>query len=138
MTVVEEFTKWLRFRSSGFKVSVVTLCDFIVFVAAVFVAYALRVSAIELPPSEKLPLYLLAPLLSVISGLVMRIYWSASRSYTMDLEKRMVLSQLGAALVWILLLFVLGTTGFARSVVVIYTLLAVGGMICSAALLLIF
>ncbi len=129
MPLTEAITTWLRTRHSWLKITVVALCDVAVFVAAVFAAYVLRISGFEIPPNDILWLYLLAPGLSVVSAFAIRIYWSASRSYTKDLERRIVLSQLAAALAWVLLLFILGTTGFARSVVVIYTLLAVGGMI---------
>jgi FlaA1/EpsC-like NDP-sugar epimerase len=129
MLFVESVTKWLQSRNTNFKISVVALSDFALFILAVLLAYALRLSALELPTYNRLPLYLAAPVLSVASGFIMQIYWSVSRSYSAALERRVLLSQILAAIAWILLLFVLGTTGFARSVVVIYTLLAVAGMI---------
>jgi FlaA1/EpsC-like NDP-sugar epimerase len=108
---------------------VVALCDLVWLVIAVFLAYGLRLSALDVPAFDKLPLYLVAPALSLLAAFVLKIYWSVARSYSAVIERRIILSQLWAALAWILLLFALGTAGFARSVVVIYTLLAVGGMI---------
>jgi FlaA1/EpsC-like NDP-sugar epimerase len=127
--MIESLTFWLQTRQTGFKVVVVALCDLVWFLIAVFLAYALRLSALDVPAYDKLPLYLVAPLLSLLSAFALKIYWAVARSYSAVIERRIVMSQLWAALAWILLLFALGTFGFARSVVVIYTLLAVSGMI---------
>lgn len=107
----------------------VLLVDFIVLNIAIIVAYILRRSAIEFPPSEKLPLYFVAPIISVVLAYIFGVYEAAARNYSHSIERKLALSQLVAALAWVVLLLVVGMTGFARSVLVIYTLLAVFCMI---------
>ena len=129
MTAVRTLASFLQGLPSQGKVAIIALADFLVLNLAVFLAYALRLSALEFPDSERIVLYLVAPVLSVASAFPFGIYWSASRNYSNILEQRILTSQVIAAAGWITLVFFVGTPGFARSVVLIYLLLAVALMI---------
>ena len=120
---------WLQTRPSNVKVAIIAIFDFAALNVAVLLAYALRISSFDFPNGERLPLYLVAPLLSIGSAFPFGIYWSVSRSYSSILEKRIIASQVVAAGFWITIIFIVGTAGFARSVVVIYVLLGVAAMI---------
>jgi len=71
----------------------------------------------------------MAPVLSIMSALLFGIYRSSSRSYSMSLEKRLVISQLVVPLVWAFTLLFLGAAGFARSTVLIYGALSILAMV---------
>jgi FlaA1/EpsC-like NDP-sugar epimerase len=129
MKAVWSFGAALQALPSQGKVAIIALADYLALNIAVAAAYAMRLSALELPDVERLPLYVLAPLLSVAVAFPFGIYWSASRSYSSVLEQRILTSQIIASGIWIAVIFVAGTPGFARSVVLIYLLLAVAAMI---------
>ncbi|MBK8769353.1 MAG: polysaccharide biosynthesis protein [Rhizobiales bacterium] len=129
MTAVRTLASFLQGLPSQGKVAIIALADFLVLNLAVFLAYALRLSSPELPDRERIILYVVAPVLSVASAFPFGIYWSASRNYSSILEQRILTSQVIAAGGWITLVFFVGTPGFARSVVLIYLLLAVALMI---------
>jgi FlaA1/EpsC-like NDP-sugar epimerase len=116
---------WLQVKSPLTKILSVALADLLVLTFAVLCAYALRVSDFQLPQWEKLPLYLVAPILSIISAGLAGVYKSAARSFSHDGERRLLYSQLVVPLVWAFLLLFLSAGGFARSVVVIYSVFAV-------------
>jgi FlaA1/EpsC-like NDP-sugar epimerase len=129
MTAVRSLASFLQNLPSQSKVAIIAVADFLALNLAVLAAYALRLSALEFPDAARIHLYLFAPLISVASAFPFGIYWAASRSYSSILEQRILLSQVIAAGIWIALVFAQGTPGFARSVVLIYLLLAVGAMI---------
>jgi FlaA1/EpsC-like NDP-sugar epimerase len=120
-------------RLQGFpshtKVLIIALADYVLLNCAVFSAYALRLSSWELPDESRLYLYVIAPLISVACAFPFGIYWSASRSYSNIMERKILASQFLASGVWIAAVFAGGTPGFARSVVLIYLLLALVAMI---------
>ena len=107
------------------KIFVVALCDFAVLTAAVLLAYCLRLSDFQLPPADKILLYLIAPLISIVIAGAFGVYFSAARTFSGDVEKKLLLSQLVVPFVWAFILLGLSSGGFARSVVVIYTVLAI-------------
>jgi FlaA1/EpsC-like NDP-sugar epimerase len=111
------------------KVLIVAFVDCALCFGVVLLAHSLRISALSLPNAEVLHLYLIAPLLSILSNAAFGVYWSASRSHSSHTEFRILSAQIAVALAWIVLLWVLGTDGFARSVVFIYVVLAVLEMI---------
>lgn len=121
--------RWLQEREQFTKYLIVALADFFVLTGLVFVAYALRISRLELPPQGSLALYFIAPCLSVASASVAGLYRFSSRSYSSHMDKRLVLSQLAVPVLWSLLLFLRGAEGFARSTVLIYAILSIVGMV---------
>ena len=125
----EHVSDWLQSRDHFTKMIIVAVADFAVLSLAVLAAYALRLSALELPSEDRVHLYLMAPVLSIMSALLFGIYRSSSRSYSMSLEKRLVISQLVVPLVWAFTLLFLGAAGFARSTVLIYGALSILAMV---------
>lgn len=120
---------WLQSRDLFTKMMIVAAADFVVLMAAVLIAYALRISALEMPPGDRAHLYLMAPILSIVSAILFGVYRSSSRSYSMSLEKRLVISQLVVPLLWSFALLFFGISGFARSTVLIYGMLSILAMI---------
>lgn len=123
------FVKWLQSLPVYIKVFILICTDYLILNVAVCAAYAMRISAFEFPAADRLVLYLVAPVLSVGSAFLFNIYWSASRNYSNELERRILLSQVMAGALWIIVLLTFGTVGFARSVVLIYMLLSITLMI---------
>ncbi len=116
---------WLQVRNPLTKILCVALADLFTLTIAVFFSYVLRISDFQLPAWEKLPLYLLAPFLSIASAGIAGVYKSAARSFTEDVERRLLYSQIIVPLIWAFLLLFFNLSGFARSVVVIYGIFAV-------------
>ena len=119
-----QFSTWLQSREYLTKIILIAVADFVLLNLAVFVAYGLRLSSAELPATGKLPLYVVAPMLSVVCAGFAGIYRSVSRHHSVHAEMKILLSQLAVPLIWALILLGLGTEGFARSVVGIYFVLS--------------
>jgi FlaA1/EpsC-like NDP-sugar epimerase len=115
-----QFATWLRSRESPTKNFIIVATDVIFLLISVFASYALRLSALSLPPTNKLMLYLVAPLLSVLCAAAFGVYKSASRNYSWHVERQVILSQVPVPVGWTILTLVLGQYGFARSVIIIY------------------
>lgn len=115
----------LQSLNQASKICIIALSDFVVLSAAVLLAYCLRISDFQLPPYDKLPLYVIAPFISIAAAGATGVYFSVSRTFSGDGEKKLVLSQLIVPFVWAFVLLALSPGGFARSVVVIYTVLAI-------------
>jgi FlaA1/EpsC-like NDP-sugar epimerase len=111
------------------KIFLVLCADYAVLNATVLIAYMLRLSAFEFPPADKKFIYLVAPTLSVIAAYAFGVYDIAARNYSQTIEKKLAVSQVVATSFWAFLLVFFGTAGFARSVVIIYSGLAVVAMI---------
>jgi FlaA1/EpsC-like NDP-sugar epimerase len=111
------------------KIFLVLCADYAVLNATVLIAYMLRLSAFEFPPADKKFIYLVAPTLSVIAAYAFGVYDIAARNYSQTIEKKLAVSQVVATSSWAFLLVFFGTAGFARSVVIIYSGLAVVAMI---------
>ena len=109
------------------KLAVMWLADLSLLIPAVLVAYVLRLSNFELPQNQSLIFYLLGPLISIFCASLLGVYQSVSRSYTYDVESRIWRSQLLVAPVWAMCLLAFDKVNFARSVIIIYALLA---MLC--------
>lgn len=129
MTSVGAIPNFLKTLQPKSKVAIVLLVDFVMLVGALLLSYMLRLSAFELPPFDRSMVYSFAPFLSLACAYGAGVYQSAARSYTSRTEYAVVLSQCLAVLLWALLLVVVGTSGFARSVIFIYGILAIVGMI---------
>ncbi len=119
----------LKELSSLKKISIVLVADLLLLSLVVMVSYVLRLSVLELPSRDKLPVYFVVPFISVASAFMFGVYDAAARNYSEFIEKKLLLSQLIATVLWALCVFALGTEGFARSVVFIYAVLATTGMI---------
>lgn len=129
MAPLYSFFNRLKELSSGEKILLVLVADLILLTMSVAIAYILRTSELELPPSDKFTSYFLAPIFSVVAAYFFGVYEVAARNYSANIESKIVLSQVGAAAIWVVLLVFLGTTGFARSVVLIYIIISIVGMI---------
>ena len=126
---LEHWIERLRLQNRIVKLTVVILCDLILLLISIILAHMLRVSSFEIPQTSKLPLYFLGPFLSVISAACFGVYGSVSRTYTTDLEYKIVRSQLFVPPIWATVIWYNGSYGFARSAVLIYFLLAISAMI---------
>ncbi len=129
MTSVVGVTGFLKSLPPKQKVAIVLLADLVLLVAVLLLSYMLRLSAFELPPFDRSMAYAMAPFLSLACAYGAGVYQSAARSYSSRTEHAVIFSQGLAILLWSLLLVVFGTAGFARSVIFIYGILAIGGMI---------
>ncbi len=116
---------YLRGLSQFNKVLIMAAVDVAVLSVVVLASYMLRVSAFEMPPTNKLPLYFIAPVLSIAFMYLAGIYRHVSRNFSTHNEVRLLASQLAVPVLWSLLLFLNGTVGFARSVVLIYLILSI-------------
>jgi FlaA1/EpsC-like NDP-sugar epimerase len=121
--------QWLKELPLASKVAVVVAADLILLTFLVLSAYAIRVSAIELPPRQTLHLYLFAPPISIALAYGLGVYSSSARHFTFNLERRILISQLLTPAVWSVLLLAFGTEGFARSTLINYCVLSISGMI---------
>jgi FlaA1/EpsC-like NDP-sugar epimerase len=129
LLIWKRLTSWLKTRQQITKTLVIISTDMLFLVVAVLLSYALRLSAVEIPAFDKLPLYILAPCLSVLSAIYFGLYKTVSRNYSGHIEKRILLSQLAVPLVWSLIVLGVGVNGFARSVILIYFLLSIFTMV---------
>jgi FlaA1/EpsC-like NDP-sugar epimerase len=120
---------WLTSRKQSEKMIMIGIADLFLLVLGALIAYSLRVSDLTLPPRSSLPLYLAAPLLSVAFAALLSVYGAAVRGYSANVEKRIFVSQMLVLPVWIALILIEGATGFARSTVLIYGLIAPAIMI---------
>jgi FlaA1/EpsC-like NDP-sugar epimerase len=116
---------WLQMRSQLAKYVITGVIDFCLLTAMIFLAQILRVSELALPPRISLPLYLIAPILSILSLAAFGVYQNSARAYTQFIERKIIVSQTVAVFVWVGILWFAGTEGFARSVVVIYLAISV-------------
>jgi UDP-N-acetylglucosamine 4,6-dehydratase len=121
--------EWMRQRDQTVKKTFIAVLDLTLLVLMGLLAYALRISSFELPPSERALHYLLGPFLSVLAASLIGIYRSSTRNYSMNLEFRILVCQCIAALGWSFVLIFIGVDNFARSVVLIYFALSLIGMI---------
>jgi FlaA1/EpsC-like NDP-sugar epimerase len=129
LVIYNRLAEWLRTLPPQAKIMVTIAADLVLLNLVVLVSYMLRISAFTLPPGDRYAAYFIAPVLSVICAYAVGIYQSAARNYSHTIERRLALSQFLAIALWSLWLVLAGTAGFARSVVFIYGLLALGAMI---------
>ena len=122
--LLKPLIQWLRDRGSFTKTAIILGVDALVLIACIFLSYDLRISGFELPTKDLLLLYLVAPVLSIICVGFAGTYGSVSRAHSSFSEVRLIKAQMIAMALWMILLLVYGTSGFARSVVLIYFLLS--------------
>jgi FlaA1/EpsC-like NDP-sugar epimerase len=106
------------------KITLAVVVDAVLLMACVLFAYVLRISDFELPSTSALSHYFLAPVLSIFSLTMFDVYRNSFRSFTLALERRLLLSQFIVAPVWAAILQVMGIRDFSRSVIIIYILIA--------------
>ncbi len=126
---LEDFSILLRRQRRSLKISALMLVDLLLLAMCSLLAYVLRVSEFSLPPFGTLSLYAAAPLLSVVSAHLFGVYETVSRSHSVQAEFRLIISQCVVSPVWAFYLLSVGTAGFPRSIVFIYLLLSILGMI---------
>ena len=126
---LEDFSILLRRQTRTLKISALMLADLLLLVTCILLAYILRLSEFSLPPTGTLRLYAMAPLLSIASAYLFGIYGTVSRSHSTQAELRLIASQCFVSPLWALCLWSVGTAGFPRSIVFIYLLLSILGMI---------
>jgi FlaA1/EpsC-like NDP-sugar epimerase len=124
-----QFAVWLRTRASPTKAFIIIVTDIVFLVIGVFASYNLRLSTLNYPPANKLMLYLAAPVLSVLCAALFGVYKSVSRNYSWHIERQILLSQFPVPIIWTIMILVLGAHGFARSVIIIYFMLSLIGML---------
>ncbi len=107
------------------KWAIMWMSDLALLVPAVLAAYVLRLSNFELPRSHSLIFYLLGPIVSIFCATLLGVYQTVTRTYTYDAESRIWRSQLLAAPVWAMVLLAFDKVNFARSVIIIYSILAI-------------
>jgi FlaA1/EpsC-like NDP-sugar epimerase len=122
-------TSYLRERPPLFKLLITVSVDVVVLTILAFASFALRVSQFTFPPENTYWLYLVAVALSVLSAAYFKIYSAISRNFTPDVERQIVLSQLLMLGAWALITLFSAVPGFARSTLLIYTILAIFAMI---------
>jgi UDP-N-acetylglucosamine 4,6-dehydratase len=115
---------WLQLRDQHTKAFIFLATDFLFLIMTVLVSYVLRMSSLGFP-EKKLLLYLAGPLLSISFLALFDIYRSVSRSYSVQIEKRILLSQVFVTPLWALILFLAGTLNFPRSIVGIYFVISI-------------
>jgi FlaA1/EpsC-like NDP-sugar epimerase len=124
-----EYVEFLRSRNLFTKVFALSVADFAILFISIACAYVLRTSKFSLPEANVLPLYLVAPFLSIAAAYSLRIYEASMRNYSTMVERRILLSQSFVPIAWILIILIVGAHGFARSTIIIYAALSVMGMI---------
>jgi FlaA1/EpsC-like NDP-sugar epimerase len=111
------------------KLAIMWAADLALLVPSVFAAYVLRLSNLELPRAEALIFYLLGPIISIVCATLLGVYQTVTRTYTYDAESRIWRSQLLVVPVWAMFLLAFNKVSFARSVMIIYVILAMVLMI---------
>ncbi len=124
LNLKKQFAIWLRERETATKAFVILVTDLVCLVFSVFASYNLRLSSLDLPPRNKLMLYLAAPMLSLLCAGLFGVYKSVSRNYSWHSEKQIILSQVPVPIIWTILILFLGQDGFVRSVIIIYFMLS--------------
>ncbi len=124
MNVIENAIEWLKEQRQYTKMCITAAADYIALNIVVVVSYMLRVSDFALPPTDKFPVYFIAPLLTVVASLLVGVYQAAARGYSSAIEKKIVTALTLSVMAWVIILFSSGLTGFARSVVIIYLIFA--------------
>jgi len=120
-----KFSNQLKALSNENKIVIAVVADSLVLIGCVLVSYALRVSDFALPSTQALPRYLVAPALSVVAMALADIYRHSFRSFTGTVQWHLIVSQLVMVPAWAFVLLLMGMQDFARSVVIIYAVLAI-------------
>lgn len=95
--------------------------DFFLLSFALWAAYSLRLNTFYVPPdSVTLSLFLLAPLLGIITFYFRGLYRLVTRYFQQEAAGRIYITIFLAVLVWALSLYLIGLPGVPRSVVIIY------------------
>jgi FlaA1/EpsC-like NDP-sugar epimerase len=120
---------WLQELPRHIKMLVIALADATLLICMVLLAYSIRISSLEFPVGEKLAIYMMGPLLSILFAGLWGVYMSAARGYSARLERNLFISQAMVPFAWSGFLLIAGTQGFPRSTVLIYFLLSFMAMV---------
>lgn len=118
---------WVRDIPRYYKRAVLTLIDLVLLSAALWVAFSLRFGTPYMPPDSPAMLLLMvaAPLIGVATLWWFGVYRLVTR-YMGYLGAVQVVTGIGlATLIWSLLVFMVGQVGIPRSVVVLFSVIAV-------------
>ncbi len=116
---MEPVARYLKALDSRLKLAILIVCDGFLLTACVFLSYWIRLSVFEVPPVDKLHLFLIGPVIGVAALYVGNVYYSVSRSYSARTEWRIMQTQTAVPFLWAFFLVVFGLEGFPRSVLVV-------------------
>jgi UDP-N-acetylglucosamine 4,6-dehydratase len=122
--IVRKCAALLRESPAPAKITIMLVTDLVFLTACVLIARCLRYSTFKLPNAGQWQQYMAAPFISILCIGLFGLYTASSRGYSLSTEGRLIKSQLLVPLIWALVLVFVGTYGFARSVIIIYTLIA--------------
>ncbi|MEM7289937.1 MAG: nucleoside-diphosphate sugar epimerase/dehydratase [Pseudomonadota bacterium] len=111
--------RYLKSLDSRLKLAILITCDAGLLIACVFASYWLRLSQFEIPPIERLHLFLIGPFIGVFALYVGKVYYSVSRSYSARTEWRIMQTQTAVPFLWAFFLVIFGLEGFPRSVLLV-------------------
>jgi FlaA1/EpsC-like NDP-sugar epimerase len=122
--VIETSAIWLRSLSGLTKAWVMALLDFCLLTVVVIASYCIRYSSFRLPEKSYFFHYYTTPFIGVLALALFGVYRVAARGYSRSTEWQIIISQLLVVFLWVILIAFLGREGFARSIVLIYFMLA--------------
>ena len=114
----------LKLLPSPLKLLIAGAADFAVLLAAMLAARMLRIPYDFWPPENTWHLHLSGPIFSMLTLIGFGFYRTAVRGHSMRLERQIAVSQVVAAILWLVYLRFFGLYGFPRSIVGIYPLFA--------------
>lgn len=111
--------RYLKSLDSRLKLAILIVCDGCILTACVFASYWLRMSNLDIPPVDRLHLFLIGPVIGVGALYLGKVYYSVSRSYSARTEWRIMQTQTAVPFLWAFFLVVFGLEGFPRSVLLV-------------------
>ena len=124
-TIPHRFAGHLRNLPNYGKIFVSGAVDFLVLCLLVVVAYMLRVAEFGLPTPKYLHLYLAGPVLAVIFLGLFGIYGSSARGHSSRTEVLISMALAATVILWTGYVGYMGATGFSRSILLIFPVLAI-------------
>jgi FlaA1/EpsC-like NDP-sugar epimerase len=115
----------LRNLPNSWKICVSGGVDLLVLCLLVLIAYMLRVAEFGLPTPKYLHLYFTGPVLAVIFLGFFGIYGSSARGHSIRTEIPISTALAATVLLWAGYVAYWGSTGFSRSILIIFPVLAI-------------
>jgi UDP-N-acetylglucosamine 4,6-dehydratase len=128
-TNIGKLAVFLRALPQASKITVVILADAVTLSLVVLLSFALRISDFSLPQAKYLHLYILGPIISIAVMGALSIYRASSRGHSEHLERRLALAQIICLPFWMVIVQILGSKGFPRSLPAIYVALSILALI---------
>ncbi len=116
---MQPVARYLKALDSRLKLAILIVCDAAILTACVFASYWLRLSQFEIPPLDRLHLFMIGPFIGVGALYLGKVYYSVSRSYSARTEWRIMQTQTAVPFLWAFFLVVFGLEGFPRSVLLV-------------------